>query len=215
MGIIYMWSTGFCLSLIAYFAFIHDKSKFDLETERGKGRAQIEIQKREESLHELLTVRTDKKYDIVQQGIMECMMLKYKQFKSDDDYRNSHINASHRLIYACIEWIQEIDWIWESRVSEEGQNLYSDALNGSYVVLTKGAKRTINIKTIRDEIKKEAESSIKELMELVDSRIDAFREKIDILKKFNNGLIKTYTYTYSRSFYYGWDWAPPTILGSL
>ena len=198
MGIIYMWSTGLNLSLIAYFAFIHDKSKSNLDSEREKGKVEVEIQKREESLHELLTVRTDKKYDIVQQRIMECMVLKHKHFKSDEDYRNSHASASHRLIYSCIEWVQEIDWVWTSRVSDEGKNLYSDALNNSNVTLTKGRNRTINMEAIMDEIKKEVQSSTEELVKFVSNEVDALEEKLEALKKFNNNLIKTYVYTYSR-----------------
>ena len=208
VGIIYMWGTGLILSLIAYFAFIHDKSKFDLESERERGRIDVEIQKREESLLELLAVRADKKYDLVQQGIIECRMLKHKHIKSDDESRYSPANVSPRLIYACIDWIQEIDWEWVSRVSDEGQNMYFDALHSSYVALTTEENRMINIKTIMDEIKKEAQSSTEEIVKLVNDRIHTLEEKIDVLKNFNKGLVDTYVYTYSRDLYAGWYWMP-------
>ena len=97
------WSAGFCLSLIAYYAFIHDKSKSKQESilrEKSERRRTAES----------FIARNNTKYDIVKQQITEYMIVESKHSKSDDDSNKDMVEDSFiRLRRSCLLWIREID----------------------------------------------------------------------------------------------------------
>ena len=185
------WSAGFCLSLIAYYAFIHDKSKSEQESIL---RERSERQRTAESF----ITRTNTKYDIVKQQITECMIIESKYSKSDGDISKDMIDESFiRLRRSCLQWICEIDIeidrleieIDRLEIGTETEELsYSEGMSKS-VTLRKGGDRIMTFEQIKDKIEEEGKRNSEE------PRIKclpAFEEMIDTLHNFYNGLIYSY-----------------------
>ena len=174
------WSAGFCLSLIAYYAFIYDKSKSEQESIL---REESEEQRKAESL----ITRTNTRYDIVKQQITECIIIDFKHSKSDSDSSKRMVDESLiRLRRSCLQWTREIDIeidgleTRDKDGSYKGELSYSDAMKQS-VTLLKGGDRTMTFGDLKGKIEEEAKRNTEASMVAC---LPAFEEMIDTLHKF-------------------------------
>ena len=176
------WSAGFCLSLIAYYAFIHDKSRSEQESAL---REKSERQRKAESF----ITRTKTQYDVVKQRITECIIIDSKYSKFNGDSSKGMIDESLiRLGRSCLQWIREIDIEIDRLEIETEDESYNNAIVKS-VTLRKGGDRTMTFGEIKDKIEEEARKNTEESMV---KSLPAFEEMIDILYNFYNHFIDSY-----------------------